>query len=121
MSTISVLLRAMLIPWESGELGVKLTPRTPVVAEVEVPVQLCTNRPEELWALRRAMSTTSDVSKRLSVSDAYYASLTSAQLNATFYSPTEGTHFSESGATQIGGLVAKNLKASTVPIRAFLK
>ena len=55
------------------------------------------------------------------ISDAYYASLTSAQLNATFYSPTEGTHFSESGATQIGGLVAKNLKASTVPIRAFLK
>ncbi|HSE46016.1 MAG TPA: GDSL-type esterase/lipase family protein [Gemmatimonadales bacterium] len=56
-----------------------------------------------------------------SLAIAYYGSLTSAQLNALFFSSTEGTHFSESGATQIAGIVAKNLKASTVPIRDFLK
>jgi lysophospholipase L1-like esterase len=52
---------------------------------------------------------------------AYYASLTSTQLGALFFSTSEGTHFSESGATQIAGLVAKNLKASTVSIREFLR
>jgi len=55
-----------------------------------------------------------------SLAIAYYRSLTSAQLDATFFSPTEGTHFSESGATAIAGIVAKTLKASTVSIRDFL-
>lgn len=55
-----------------------------------------------------------------SLAIAYYRSLTSAQLDATFFSPTEGTHFSESGATAIAGIVAKTLKGSTVSIRDFL-
>jgi lysophospholipase L1-like esterase len=56
-----------------------------------------------------------------SLSIAYYGSLSSTELNALFFSATEGTHFSESGATLIAGIVAKNLKASTVSIRDFLK
>jgi lysophospholipase L1-like esterase len=56
-----------------------------------------------------------------SLAIAFYGTLSSAQLNALFFSATEGTHFSESGATQIAGIVAKNLKASTVSIRDFLK
>jgi lysophospholipase L1-like esterase len=51
---------------------------------------------------------------------AYYDSLSSAERNALFFSASEGTHFSESGATQIAGLVAQELKSGTVSIRDFL-
>jgi lysophospholipase L1-like esterase len=56
-----------------------------------------------------------------SLAIAYYRSLTSSQLDATFFSASEGTHFSESGATQVAGLVARDLKASTVSIRDFVR
>jgi lysophospholipase L1-like esterase len=52
---------------------------------------------------------------------AYYGSLTSSQRNALFFSDTEPTHFSVNGATQISSLVAKELKASSIPIREFLR
>jgi len=52
---------------------------------------------------------------------AYYRTLSPAQLDAMFFSPTEGTHFSESGATAIAGIVAKDLKASVLAIRDFLR
>ena len=56
-----------------------------------------------------------------SLAIAYYRSLSSAQLDATFFSATEGTHFSESGATQISALVVKDLKSGTLPLRSLLK
>ena len=40
-------------------------------------------------------------------------------LTLFFATPTEGTHFSESGATQIANLVAQALKASPLPLKAF--
>ena len=41
--------------------------------------------------------------------------------NALFFTASEPSLFSENGATQISNLVAKDLKASTVSIRDFLK
>jgi lysophospholipase L1-like esterase len=52
---------------------------------------------------------------------AHYESLTPTELDATFHSSTEGTHFSESGATQVAGLVANDLSSSAVSLRDFLK
>jgi lysophospholipase L1-like esterase len=49
----------------------------------------------------------------------YYRTL--PDKSVVFATPTEGTHFSESGATSIAGLVAGALKASTLPLRDFLK
>ena len=42
-------------------------------------------------------------------------------LSALFATPTEGTHFSETGATQIAGLVAGALKSGTLPLRSLVK
>ena len=38
---------------------------------------------------------------------------------ALFATPSEGTHFSESGATQIANLVAQALKTSSLPLKTF--
>jgi lysophospholipase L1-like esterase len=46
---------------------------------------------------------------------------TVANLSALFATPTEGTHFSETGATQVANLVAQALKASTLPLNLFVK
>ena len=42
-------------------------------------------------------------------------------LPSIFATPTEGTHFSETGATQIANLVARSLKAAPAPLRDFFK
>ena len=42
-------------------------------------------------------------------------------LSALFATPSEGTHFGESGATQIANLVAGALKAGSLPLHAFVK
>jgi lysophospholipase L1-like esterase len=50
---------------------------------------------------------------------AYYKTV--PDLSGLFATASEGTHFGESGATQIASLVAKALKAGTLPLRAFVK
>jgi lysophospholipase L1-like esterase len=50
---------------------------------------------------------------------AYYKTV--PNLAALFATPTEGTHFSESGATQIAGLVAGALKNGTLPLHSLVK
>ncbi len=50
---------------------------------------------------------------------AYYKTV--PNLSALFATPSEGTHFSETGATQIAGLVAGALKGGTLPLRTFVK
>jgi lysophospholipase L1-like esterase len=50
---------------------------------------------------------------------AYYRTV--PDLAALFATPTEGTHFSEAGATQIANLVAQTLKAGTLPLKSFVK
>jgi lysophospholipase L1-like esterase len=50
---------------------------------------------------------------------AYYRTV--PNLQALFATPTESTHFSETGATQIAGLVAGALKAGSLPLRTFVK
>lgn len=42
-------------------------------------------------------------------------------LSDIFATPSEGTHFSELGATDISGLVANAFKAGTLPLRDFVK
>lgn len=42
-------------------------------------------------------------------------------LSALFATPSEGTHFSELGATEIAGVVSKALKSGTLPLRDFIK
>ena len=42
-------------------------------------------------------------------------------LSALFATASEGTHFSETGATQIAGLVAGALKSGTLPLRSLVK
>ena len=46
---------------------------------------------------------------------------TAANLSALFATPSEGTHFSELGATEIAGVVSKALKSGTLPLRDFLR
>ena len=50
---------------------------------------------------------------------AYYRTV--PNLSTVFATPSEGTHFSEAGATQIANLVAQALKASSVPLKTFIK
>jgi lysophospholipase L1-like esterase len=50
---------------------------------------------------------------------AYYKTV--PNLSSVFATPSEGTHFSESGATQIANLVAQSLKAGSLPLKSFLK
>jgi lysophospholipase L1-like esterase len=45
---------------------------------------------------------------------------TVSNLGALFATPTEGTHFSETGATQVAQLVARALKAGTSPVRSHV-
>jgi lysophospholipase L1-like esterase len=52
-----------------------------------------------------------------SLAIAYYPSV--PDLSLFFATPTEGTHFSESGATQIANLVAQALKTSALPLKTF--
>lgn len=49
----------------------------------------------------------------------YYRTV--ANLSLIFATPTEGTHFSEAGATQVANLVAQALKASSLPLKSFVK
>ena len=53
------------------------------------------------------------------LSIAYYGTV--PDKSALFATSSEGTHFSESGATAISGLVANALKGGTVSIRTYLK
>jgi len=46
---------------------------------------------------------------------------TAPNLSSLFATPSEGTHFSESGATQIANLVAQTLKAGKAPLSDFVK
>jgi lysophospholipase L1-like esterase len=46
---------------------------------------------------------------------------TAPNLGLWFATPSEGTHLSETGATEVSGLVAKALKAGTLPLRDFLR
>ncbi len=48
---------------------------------------------------------------------AYYRTVPNMSL--LFATPTEGTHFSEAGATQIANLVAQALKTSALPLKTF--
>jgi lysophospholipase L1-like esterase len=48
---------------------------------------------------------------------AYYRTV--PDLSLFFATPTEGTHFSESGATQIANLVVQALKTSSLPLKTF--
>ena len=50
---------------------------------------------------------------------AYYKTV--PNLSALFATPTEGTHFSESGATQIASLVAGALKSGSLPLSSLVK
>jgi lysophospholipase L1-like esterase len=50
---------------------------------------------------------------------AYYRTV--ANVQGLFATSTESTHFSETGATAIAGVVAGALKADTLPIHAFVK
>jgi lysophospholipase L1-like esterase len=50
---------------------------------------------------------------------AYYKTV--PNLSSVFATPSEGTHFSESGAIQIANLVAQSLKAGSLPLKSFLK
>jgi lysophospholipase L1-like esterase len=50
---------------------------------------------------------------------AYYQTVPNK--SALFATPTEGTHFTESGATQIADLVAGALKSGTLPLRSSVK
>jgi lysophospholipase L1-like esterase len=50
---------------------------------------------------------------------AYYKTV--PNLSALFATPTEGTHFGESGATQIANLVAGALKSGTLPLSSLVK
>jgi lysophospholipase L1-like esterase len=50
---------------------------------------------------------------------AYYKTV--PNLSALFATPTEATHFSESGATQIANLVAVALKAGSLPLASLVK
>ena len=52
-----------------------------------------------------------------SLAIAYYPTV--PDLSLFFATPTEGTHFSESGATQIANLVAQALKTSTLPLKTY--
>jgi hypothetical protein len=38
-----------------------------------------------------------------------------------FGNPSEGTHFSETGATALSGLVTTALKAGALPLKDFIK
>ena len=49
----------------------------------------------------------------------YYRTV--ASVSTLFATPTEGTHFSETGATQIANLVAQALKAGALPLKTFIK
>jgi lysophospholipase L1-like esterase len=48
---------------------------------------------------------------------AYYKTV--PDISLLFATPTEGTHFSESGATGVANLVAQALKTSTLPLKTF--
>ncbi len=50
---------------------------------------------------------------------AYYKTV--PDLSSLFATPSEGTHFSETGATRIAGVVANAIKGGTLPLRAFLR
>ena len=50
---------------------------------------------------------------------AHYQSV--ANVSALFATSTEGTHFSETGATQVANLAAQALKGSTLPLKSFVK
>lgn len=50
---------------------------------------------------------------------AYYKTV--PDLSTLFATASEGTHFGESGATQIAAVVAQTLKAGTLPLRAFVR
>lgn len=52
-----------------------------------------------------------------SLAIAYYRTV--PDISLLFATPTEGTHFSESGATQIANLVAQALKMSALPLKTF--
>ena len=52
-----------------------------------------------------------------SLAIAYYPTV--PDLSLFFATPTESTHFSESGATQIANLVAQALKTSTLPLKTY--
>jgi hypothetical protein len=49
---------------------------------------------------------------------AYYRTVTN--LASLFAGGTDSTHFSETGATQIAGLVAGAIRGSALPLRAFI-
>jgi lysophospholipase L1-like esterase len=49
----------------------------------------------------------------------YYKTL--PDKSVAFGNPTEGTHFSETGATALSGLVTTALKAGTLPLKDFIK
>ncbi len=48
---------------------------------------------------------------------AYYKTV--PDISLVFATPTESTHFSETGATAIANLVAQALKASSLPLKTF--
>lgn len=48
---------------------------------------------------------------------AYYRTV--PDISVLFATPTEGTHFSETGATQVAGLVARALQSSALPIKTY--
>lgn len=50
---------------------------------------------------------------------AYYKSL--PDKSVAFGNPTEGTHFSETGATALSGLVTTSLAASTLPLKDLIR
>jgi len=50
---------------------------------------------------------------------AYYRTVTN--LSSLFATPSEGTHFGESGATQLAGVVSTALKTSSLPLKTFVK
>jgi hypothetical protein len=49
------------------------------------------------------------------------ANATVPDLSSLFATSSEGTHFGESGATQVAGVVASALKAGSLPLRTFVK
>lgn len=54
-----------------------------------------------------------------SLSLAYYRTV--PDLSSLFATSSEGTHFGESGATQIAGVVANALKAGSLPLRTLVR
>jgi hypothetical protein len=50
---------------------------------------------------------------------AYYKTL--PDKSVAFGNPSEGTHFSETGATGLSNQVVTSLKAGTLPLKDFIK